>query len=139
MAKRPKTLTDEQIDEVIALIEDGMPVAHAAKRVGCSRQAIYNRARRDPDFKQRVEMAQGRSFETIFKRMQVAAMKGKSWQAFAWILERVHGMTNPIEKAKLQAMKGRSKSAVEDYRRAAEQALSTRPARPEEIENRDAS
>ncbi len=74
--------------EICAIIAVGGSRRTAAKYVGCSPDSIRRRADRDPEFAKRLKRAES-DFEVIhLSNIQQAGKK--SWNASAWMLERVH-------------------------------------------------
>ncbi|HEY1602080.1 MAG TPA: hypothetical protein VGG64_20925 [Pirellulales bacterium] len=74
--------------EICAIISVGGSRRTAAKYVGCAAESIGRKACRDPEFAERLARAEA-DFEVIhLSNIQQAGKK--SWNASAWLLERVY-------------------------------------------------
>lgn len=103
---RPPEITDAELAEAIELIrKHGLPIAQVAKHFGQTRQAFYMRAKNHPDWKAKVLKAQSEHCVSTLTKLQEAAENKTAWQAYAWMAERLHGITDPVTKAKLEDMK----------------------------------
>ena len=87
-------LTEAQRHELVALLAAGHSRRAAARLVGCARSTIYRVEARDPEFAERVALAEGpgespqkkQDPRKIFPTLHQPA----NWRAAAWVLERLN-------------------------------------------------
>ena len=97
-----KKLTQEEQQQILDLIAEGVPIPAAAKSVNVSKQAVYMRRGRDPEWDIAVERAEAKAFVKAWRELKAAVDKGsKTWQGFAWILERRFRILHPLHEAKI--------------------------------------
>jgi hypothetical protein len=83
---RPRVLTSEKKQQVLAFIAGGGSRKMAAAYVGVSVTTLADEARRDEPFAVRLEQAEAACY---FRHLQnVANAGGKDWKASAFLLER---------------------------------------------------
>lgn len=104
-------LTKEQLDEALALVRKGWPLAQIARLYGVQRQAFYMRAKRDPEWRAEIGKARAVAFGSFWDKMQKIAEEKGAWQAFAWILERRYGVLSPDDQLKKLAAEAAAKAA----------------------------
>jgi len=89
-----KTIFTEKIaDEIIAACGSGFTIEKAGALVGVNASTIRTWAQRRPKFAQAVETARKRHELSLLRDIELAGQK--SWQAKAWMSERVYGYAQP--------------------------------------------
>lgn len=105
--RRPP-LSTEELEECLELVREGHRLSAVARKFGVTRQALYMRCKRDPEFALSISMAEADAEIQTFRLLKAAAANGKSWQAFAWTLERrfgKHGWLSAVDKAKVASLR----------------------------------
>ena len=96
---RPCALDEKKKSRVLALLMSGCSRATAAHSVRCHPQTILNTAKRDPDFAEKLALAENASELIHIENINKAGRETKYWRASAWMLERLHpdrfGKSNP--------------------------------------------
>jgi hypothetical protein len=90
--------TDKIADEIVAACGSGFTLEKAGALVGVNANTIKTWASRKPDFARRVETARKKHELSLLRDIELAGQK--SWQAKAWLAERVYN--HAIPSARLQ-------------------------------------
>jgi hypothetical protein len=90
--------TDKIADEIVAACGSGFTLEKAGALVGVNPSTIRTWAQRKPEFAKRVETARKRHELSLLRDIELAGQK--SWQAKAWLAERVYH--HAIPSARLQ-------------------------------------
>jgi hypothetical protein len=90
--------TDKIADEIVAACGSGFTLEKAGALVGVNPSTIRTWAQRKPEFAKRVETARKRHELSLLRDIELAGQK--SWQAKAWLAERVYN--HAIPSARLQ-------------------------------------
>ena len=86
--RKPRKLTPEAIDRIIALVRAGNYIETSAASAGVDRDTLYVRMKKDKDFAERLHKAVAEAEALDVAR--IAAAAATQWQASAWRLERRH-------------------------------------------------
>jgi hypothetical protein len=86
---RPQVLDAVKRESVLALLSVGCSRRTAAGFANCDPKTIYNTARRDADFAERLSRAENTSEFKLLSRIIKAGNDPKYWRAAAWSLERM--------------------------------------------------
>ena len=90
--------SDKIADEIVAACGSGFTLEKAGALVGVNANTIKTWASRKPEFARRVETARKKHELSLLRDIELAG--AKSWQAKAWMSERVYGYAQP--SARLQ-------------------------------------
>jgi len=90
--------TDKIAEEIVAACGSGFTLEKAGALVGVNPSTIRTWAQRKPEFAKRVETARKRHELSLLRDIELAG--AKSWQAKAWMAERVYSYAIP--SARLQ-------------------------------------
>ena len=90
--------TDKIAGEIVAACGSGFTLEKAGALVGVNANTIKTWASRKPEFARRVETARKKHELSLLRDIELAG--AKSWQAKAWMSERVYGYAQP--SARLQ-------------------------------------
>ena len=90
--------TDKIADEIVAACGSGFTLEKAGALVGVNPSTIRTWAQRKPDFARRVETSRKKHELSLLRDIELAG--AKSWQAKAWMAERVYSYAIP--SARLQ-------------------------------------
>ena len=90
--------TDKIADEIVSACGSGFTLEKAGALVGVNANTIKTWASRKPEFARRVETARKKHELSLLRDIELAG--AKSWQAKAWMSERVYGYAQP--SARLQ-------------------------------------
>jgi hypothetical protein len=90
--------TDKIADEIVAACGSGFTLEKAGALVGVNPSTIRTWAQRKPEFAKRVETARKKHELSLLRDIELAG--AKSWQAKAWLAERVYN--HAIPSARLQ-------------------------------------
>jgi hypothetical protein len=90
--------TDKIADEIVAACGSGFTLEKAGALVGVNPSTIRTWAQRKPDFARRVETSRKKHELSLLRDIELAGQK--SWQAKAWLAERVYN--HAIPSARLQ-------------------------------------
>jgi len=90
--------SDKIADEIVAACGSGFTLEKAGALVGVNANTIKTWASRKPEFARRVETARKRHELSLLRDIELAGQK--SWQAKAWLAERVYN--HAIPSARLQ-------------------------------------
>ena len=85
--------TKELADEIVSACGSGFTLEKAGALVGVNPSTIKTWASRKPDFARRVESARKKHELSLLRDIELAGQK--SWQAKAWMSERVYGYAQP--------------------------------------------
>jgi hypothetical protein len=86
---RPCVLDDKKRTIILALLKSGCSRTTAAISVGCHPKTILNTAKRDPEFAERLAMAENVAEFIHLENINKAGKEMKYWRASAWMLERI--------------------------------------------------
>jgi hypothetical protein len=86
---RPQVLNEAKKQNIIHLLSVGCSRSTAAHYVNCDPKTIYNTARRDPDFAERVARAENTAEFVFLTRIREAGKEPRYWRSAAWGLERM--------------------------------------------------
>lgn len=90
--------SDKIADEIVSACGSGFTLEKAGALVGVNANTIKTWASRKPEFARRVETARKKHELSLLRDIELAG--AKSWQAKAWMSERVYGYAQP--SARLQ-------------------------------------
>jgi hypothetical protein len=90
--------SDKIADEIVAACGSGFTLEKAGALVGVNANTIKTWASRKPEFARRVETARKKHELSLLRDIEMAGQK--SWQAKAWLAERVYN--HAIPSARLQ-------------------------------------
>ncbi len=90
--------SDKIADEIVAACSSGFTLEKAGALVGVNANTIKTWASRKPEFARRVETARKKHELSLLRDIELAGQK--SWQAKAWLAERVYN--HAIPSARLQ-------------------------------------
>jgi len=90
--------TDKIAEEIISACGSGFTIEKAGALVGVNASTIRTWAQRKPDFARKVETARKKHELSLLRDIELAGQK--SWQAKAWLAERVYN--HAIPSARLQ-------------------------------------
>jgi hypothetical protein len=85
--------TDKIAEEIISACGSGFTLEKAGALVGVNANTIKTWASRKPDFARKVETARKKHELSLLRDIELAGQK--SWQAKAWMSERVYGYAQP--------------------------------------------
>jgi len=85
--------TDKIAEEIISACGSGFTLEKAGALVGVNANTIKTWASRRPDFARKVETARKKHELSLLRDIELAGQK--SWQAKAWMSERVYGYAQP--------------------------------------------
>ena len=86
MAGRPTKYSPETLKTIIAAIEQGAPLRHAAAYAGISEDTLARWREKHADFADAIKAAEARA--VIGRLARIRRAEEDSWQAAAWWLER---------------------------------------------------
>jgi hypothetical protein len=93
-SKNGREIFNEKIaEEIISACGSGFTLEKAGALVGVNPSTIKTWASRKPDFARRVESARKKHELSLLRDIELAGQK--SWQAKAWMSERVYGYAQP--------------------------------------------
>ena len=88
---------------IIAAVEDGCPLCHAATSAGVSVQSISNWRESDPDFSEQIKQAVSRGIKArldIVKRATQSKDEGVALRAATWWLTHVPGAAEHFSESR---------------------------------------
>jgi hypothetical protein len=94
--------TDKIAEEIIQACGSGFTIEKAGALVGVNASTIRTWAQRKPDFARKVETARKKHELSLLRDIELAGQK--SWQAKAWMAERVYNYAQP--SARLNVTQG---------------------------------
>ena len=97
---KPSLFNDQVAQEVIDACRSGFTIEKAAALVGLSPSTIKSWCTRKPDFARRVETARKRHELSLLRDIELAGQK--SWQAKAWMAERIYLYSVPSARLQVQ-------------------------------------
>ena len=97
---KPSLFNDQVAQEVIDACRSGFTIEKAAALVGLSPSTIKSWCTRKPEFARRVETARKKHELSLLRDIELAGQK--SWQAKAWLSERVYGYAVPSARLQVQ-------------------------------------
>jgi hypothetical protein len=101
MAKcgRRCVLDEKRKSRIVALLKSGCSRGTAASAVGCDPKTILNTAKRDPDFAEKLALAENAAELLHLDNINKAGRDTKYWRASAWMLAHLnpdrYGTSNP--------------------------------------------
>ena len=92
MANRARrcVLDEKKKSRILSLLMAGCSRLTAANSVRCDPKTIFNTARRDPEFAERLALAENAAELIHLDNINKAGREVKYWRASAWMLERLH-------------------------------------------------
>lgn len=97
---KPSLFNDQVAQEVIDACRSGFTIEKAAALVGLSPSTIKSWCTRKPEFARRVETARKRHELALLRDIELAGQK--SWQAKAWMAERIYSYAIPSARLQVQ-------------------------------------
>ena len=97
---KPSLFNDQVAQEVIDACRSGFTIEKAAALVGLSPSTIKSWCTRKPEFARRVETARKRHELSLLRDIELAGQK--SWQAKAWMAERIYSYAIPSARLQVQ-------------------------------------
>jgi len=95
---RPSAYSDKVADEIVAACRSGFTMEKAAELVGLEPKTVQNWVGKRREFGERIKKARREHELSLLKDIELAG--AKSWQAKAWMAERVYNYSQP--SARLQ-------------------------------------
>lgn len=95
---RPSAYTDKIADDIVAACRSGFTMEKAAELVGLEPKTVQNWVGKRKEFGERIKKARREHELSLLRDIELAG--AKSWQAKAWLSERVYGYAQP--SARLQ-------------------------------------
>ena len=95
---RPSAYTDKIADEIVAACRSGFTMEKAAELVGLEPKTVQNWVGKRKEFGERIKKARREHELSLLRDIELAG--AKSWQAKAWMAERVYNYAQP--SARLQ-------------------------------------
>ena len=95
---RPSAYSDKVADEIVAACRSGFTMEKAAELVGLEPKTVQNWVGKRREFGERIKKARREHELCLLKDIELAG--AKSWQAKAWMAERVYNYAQP--SARLQ-------------------------------------
>lgn len=97
---KPSLFNDQVAQEVIDACRSGFTIEKAAALVGLSPSTIKSWCTRKPEFARRVETARKKHELALLRDIELAGQK--SWQAKAWMAERIYSYAVPSARLQVQ-------------------------------------
>lgn len=97
---KPSLFNDQVAQEVIDACRSGFTIEKAAALVGLSPSTIKSWCTRKPEFARRVETARKKHELSLLRDIELAGQK--SWQAKAWMAERIYLYSVPSARLQVQ-------------------------------------
>ena len=97
---KPSLFNDQVAQEVIDACRSGFTIEKAAALVGLSPSTIKSWCTRKPEFARRVETARKKHELSLLRDIELAGQK--SWQAKAWMAERIYSYAIPSARLQVQ-------------------------------------
>ena len=97
---KPSLFNDQVAQEVIDACRSGFTIEKAAALVGLSPSTIKSWCARKPEFARRVETARKKHELSLLRDIELAGQK--SWQAKAWMAERIYSYAVPSARLQVQ-------------------------------------
>ena len=95
---RPSAYSDKIADEIVAACRSGFTMEKAAELVGLEPKTVQNWVGKRREFGERIKKARREHELSLLRDIELAG--AKSWQAKAWMAERVYNYAQP--SARLQ-------------------------------------
>jgi len=95
---RPSAYSDKVADEIVAACRSGFTMEKAAELVGLEPKTVQNWVGKRREFGERIKKARREHELSLLRDIELAG--AKSWQAKAWMAERVYNYAQP--SARLQ-------------------------------------
>ena len=95
---RPSAYTEKIADEIVAACRSGFTMEKAAELVGLEPKTVQNWVGKRKEFGERIKKARREHELSLLRDIELAG--AKSWQAKAWMAERVYNYAQP--SARLQ-------------------------------------
>lgn len=87
---RPRILDKQKKSRILSLLRLGCGRLTAANAVNCHPRTILNTAKRDPEFADRLALAECAAELVHMENINNAGKDVKYWRASAWMLERIN-------------------------------------------------
>jgi hypothetical protein len=87
---RPRILDKQKKSRILSLLRLGCGRLTAANAVNCHPRTILNTAKRDPEFADKLALAESAAELVHMENINNAGKDVKYWRASAWMLERIH-------------------------------------------------
>jgi len=98
---RPTAYCDEIANKVIDAVRSGLTMERAAELVGMNPGTIQGWVSKRPTFGRSIKKARREHEVSLLRSIELAGEK--SWQARAWLAERVHGYAQPSARLQVSA------------------------------------
>jgi len=98
---RPTAYCDDIANKIIDAVRSGLTMERAAELVGMNPGTIQGWVSKRPTFGRSIKKARREHEVSLLRSIELAGEK--SWQAKAWIAERVHGYAMPSARLQVSA------------------------------------
>ena len=98
---RPTAYCEEIANKVIDAVRSGLTMERAAELVGMNPNTIQGWTNKRPTFGRAIKKARREHEVSLLRSIELAGEK--SWQARAWLAERVHGYAQPSARLQVSA------------------------------------
>lgn len=111
-----KRMSKEDVDRLLGAIAAGAGIQLAAKLIGVTRQAIYERMKRDPKFKRKVEDARELATDFVEKALWKKAVDGHVTAMIFWLKNKRPDAWSDRRDVAIEGGGGPLKIVLEDVR-----------------------
>lgn len=98
---RPTAYCEEIATKIIDAVRSGLTLERAAELVGMNPGTVQNWTTKRPTFGRLIKKARREHEVSLLRSIELAGEK--SWQARAWLAERVHGYAQPSARLQVSA------------------------------------
>lgn len=98
---RPTAYCEEIASKIIDAVRSGLTLERAAELVGMNPGTVQNWTTKRPTFGRLIKKARREHEVSLLRSIELAGEK--SWQARAWLAERVHGYAQPSARLQVSA------------------------------------
>jgi hypothetical protein len=98
---RPTAYCDDIANKIIDAVRSGLTMERAAELVGMNPGTIQGWVSKRPTFGRAIKKARREHEVSLLRSIELAGEK--SWQARAWLAERVHGYAQPSARLQVSA------------------------------------
>jgi len=98
---RPTAYCDDIANKIIDAVRSGLTMERAAELVGMNPGTIQGWVSKRPTFGRSIKKARREHEVSLLRSIELAGEK--SWQARAWLAERVHGYAQPSARLQVSA------------------------------------
>jgi len=98
---RPSAYSDKVADEIVAACRSGFTMEKAAELVGLEPKTVQNWVGKRREFGERIKKARREHELSLLRDIELAG--AKSWQAKAWMAERVYNYSQPSARLQVSA------------------------------------